>query len=70
VELGLIDGLSDLRSFMRGKYGDKVKLELLEGRKSWLQKTLGLGSQSVVSEAVGSAIGAAKAEAEWNKYGL
>ncbi|WP_025899310.1 S49 family peptidase [Sneathiella glossodoripedis] len=70
VELGLIDGLGDVRSFMREKYGEKVKLQLLEGRKSWLQKTLGLGSQSVVSETVQSVVGAAKAEAEWNKYGL
>jgi len=70
VELGLIDGISDLRSFMHAKYGEKVKLELLEGRRSWIQKTLGLGSQSMVSDAVGSAIGAAKEEAAWQKFGL
>lgn len=70
VELGLIDGVSDLRSFMREKYGEKVKLELLEGRKSWIQKTLGLGSQSFASNAVNSAIGAVKSEAKWQKYGL
>ncbi len=70
VELGLIDGISDLRSFMRAKYGDKVKLQLLEGRRSWIQRTLGLGSQSLVSDAVDSAIGAAKREAAWHKYGL
>ena len=70
LELGLIDGISDLRSFMRAKYGDKVKLQLLEGRRSWIQRTLGLGSQSLVSDAVDSAIGAAKREAAWHKYGL
>nr|WP_206378361.1 S49 family peptidase [Sneathiella limimaris] len=70
VELGLIDGIADLRSFMREKYGEKVKLELLEEKKSFIQRTLGLGSQSMVDRAVDSAIGAAKREAAFNKYGL
>ncbi|OUR79569.1 hypothetical protein A9Q83_03995 [Alphaproteobacteria bacterium 46_93_T64] len=70
VELGLIDGISDLRGFMREKYGKKVKFELLEGRRSWIQKTLGLGSQSLASEAVSSVVDAAKNEAAWNKYSL
>lgn len=70
VELGLIDGLADIRSFMREKYGEKVKLELLEGRKSWLQRTLGLGAQSPMSEAVGAVAERVKSEAHWNRFGL
>jgi len=70
VELGLIDGIADLRSFMREKYGKKVKLQLLEGRRSWIQRTLGLGSQSMVSNAVSSVVDRAKNEAAWNKFGL
>ena len=70
VELGLIDGISDMRSFMREKYGEKVKFQLLEGRKSWFQKTLGLGSQSLTSQAVGDLIASAKNEAHWNRFGL
>lgn len=70
VELGLIDGIGDVRSFMREKYGEKVKFELLEGRRSWIQKTLGLGSQSLTSQAIDSAVSAAKREAAWNRYGL
>lgn len=70
AELGLIDGIGDVRSFMREKYGDKVKFELLEGRRSWIQRTLGLGSQSFTTEAIGSALSAAKSEAAWNRYGL
>jgi signal peptide peptidase SppA len=70
VELGLIDGLGDLRSFMRNKYGDKVKFQLLEGRRSWIQRTLGLGSHSLPSESIGAVIGAAKEESGWNRFGL
>lgn len=70
VELGLIDGLSDMRSFMRKKYGEKVQFELLEGRKSWIQRTLGLGAQSVTSQAIGDLISSAKNEAHWNRFGF
>ncbi len=70
TELGLIDGISDMRSFMRKKYGEKVRFQLLEGRKSWFQKTLGLGSQSITSQAAGDLIASAKNEAAWSRYGL
>ncbi len=69
-ELGLIDGIADMRSFMREKYGEDVKLELHEGRKSWIQKTLGLGSQSLPGVAVGAAIGGIREEASWQRFGL
>ncbi|GLQ06411.1 S49 family peptidase [Sneathiella chinensis] len=69
-DLGLIDGIADLRSFMREKYGDKVKFKLLEGRRSWIQRTLGLGSHSIAAESVGAVIGAARSESEWSRYGL
>jgi len=70
TELGLIDGISDLRSFMREKYGDKVKFHLLAGRRSWIQKTLGLGTQSIAADAVEAVIDASKNETAWSRYGL
>lgn len=70
MELGLIDGISDLRSFMREKYGDKVKFHLLAGRRSWIQKTLGLGTQSIAADAVEAVIDASKNEVAWSRYGL
>ncbi len=38
LELGLIDGLSDLRSKMREKFGKKVKLKLVAPKKGLLPK--------------------------------
>lgn len=35
LERGLIDGLADLRSHMRGLYGDKVKLRLVTQKTPW-----------------------------------
>src|SRR3954471_14629813 len=34
-ELGLVDGLGDLRSVMRGRFGEKVKLRLVQGDRRW-----------------------------------
>ena len=42
LELGLIDGLGDLRSVMRSKFGDKVRLRRVGARQSWLRRRLGL----------------------------
>lgn len=70
VELGLIDGLADLRSFMRDKFGDKVKFKTFEGRKGWLQKRLGLGAKSASVDAIEGLVRAAEHKAVWNRFGL
>lgn len=44
LELGLIDGLGDVRMICREKFGEKVKLPVLSQPKSWLQRRLGLGA--------------------------
>jgi signal peptide peptidase SppA len=37
MELGLVDGMGDLRTIMREKFGDKVKLRMIaEPRRRWL----------------------------------
>lgn len=41
VELGLIDGLGDLRSIMRARFGAKVRLRLVGARVSRLRRLLG-----------------------------
>jgi signal peptide peptidase SppA len=42
LELGLIDGLGDVRSVMRQRFGDKVRLVGVGGRRSWLRRKLGM----------------------------
>jgi signal peptide peptidase SppA len=42
LELGLIDGLSDVRTKMRSLYGEKVRLKLISGERNWLRRRLGL----------------------------
>lgn len=41
LKFGLIDGLGDLRSVMRRKYGEDVKLKVIGEEKSWLRRQLG-----------------------------
>ena len=38
LELGLIDGISDLRSKMQEKFGDKVKLKMVEEKRGLFRK--------------------------------
>ncbi len=44
LERGLIDGLADLRSHMRGLYGDKVKLRLVTQKAPWWRPGGGISS--------------------------
>ena len=43
-KLGLIDGIGDLRSVMRERFGEKVRLVLIAPKRSWLTDRLGIGS--------------------------
>ncbi len=37
LDLGLIDGLGDLRGTMRERFGEKVRLKVVDARRSWLK---------------------------------
>jgi len=65
-ELGLIDGLGDLRSVMREKYGEKVNLHLVGGRKRFgLGRLLG-GQVDLVDQG----FAALEDRAYWSRFGL
>lgn len=50
LDLGLIDGIADLRTLMRERYGKRVKLlEIADGRR-WWQRRLGLGRLNLGQE--------------------
>lgn len=42
LDYGLIDGINDLYSFIQKRYGDKVKIEYIEHKQSWVKKRLGM----------------------------
>lgn len=85
LELGLIDGIADLRGEMRRRYGDKVRLRVVGPARNWLQRRLGPSSHSApfgldsASGAWGAGLGSGMAEgllaaieerALWGRYGL
>src|SRR3546814_1373476 len=44
VELGLVDGLGDLRSVLRQRFGDRLRLVPVGGRRGWLSRQLRPGA--------------------------
>jgi signal peptide peptidase SppA len=74
LSLGLIDGIGDLRSVMREKFGDKVKLKLISERKPWWKKSSensisSLGRWEPVDWA-GGVLATAEERMVWNRFGL
>ncbi len=55
VELGLIDGIGELRQTLRARYGDKVVLKRVDGARPWWRRRfgfagLGPGSRAPATE--------------------
>ena len=73
VELGLVDGIGELRHVMRERYGDKVRLKVVEGPKAWWRRGAqrGLGDFLPDVEGLpGGLIAAVEERALWSRYGL
>lgn len=76
LELGLVDGLGDLRTIMRRKYGPDVRFLTVERPMSWLERRLGRVGFSGLENAdarIGWAsdlISAVEERAHWARFGL
>ena len=70
VEFGLTDGLGDLKSVLRQKFGDKVRLPVVGVTKSWLQRRLGLASQLSSMNLPADLLATAEVRAHWARFGL
>jgi signal peptide peptidase SppA len=66
LALGLIDGLGDMRTVLRQRYGDKVRLRPVVQRRSLLRRRFGLDARA----AAGEAIAAVEEWAHWKRFGL
>lgn len=78
VQLGLIDGLGDMRSVLRKDYGQKVELKLIHAQRGLLGRKLpgvGLKLDSIDATSIASHLGdglisVAEEKALWARYGL
>jgi signal peptide peptidase SppA len=76
LELGLIDGLDDMRSVMRGRYGDKVRFRTYAASEGLLRR-LGLRPSGLVECGGGwgggwadELLASIEARALWSRFGL
>ena len=70
LELGLVDGLGDIRAVLRARYGEKVEMPLVQTGSSlpW-RRSGGLASMFARQGAEG-ALAAAEERAMWARFGL
>jgi signal peptide peptidase SppA len=74
IELGLVDGIGDLRSVLRERYGEKVRTPLIMAERTLLGRRLpGVNIVEALAKQPGLAddlISALEARALWSRYGL
>ncbi|AFB31819.1 MULTISPECIES: S49 family peptidase [spotted fever group] len=58
LDYGLIDGIGDMYSVMKEKFGDNIKFQYLCAKQSWLKKKLGMGSKILTDNLANSLIDA------------
>jgi signal peptide peptidase SppA len=68
LELGLIDGIGDMRSVLRDRFGDKVQLRLIGSQRGWLMRRLRL--TTAPDDWARDLIGAVEERALWARFGL
>ena len=74
LELGLIDGIGDMRSVMRERFGERVRLRLIGGQRSLLGRIRFTPSTSdaplIAGPWVHDLVGALEERMLWSRYGL
>lgn len=73
LDLGLIDGLGDMRDILRRRYGKKVRLELITGARSLFGKRLpgvSLNAEHIAAASVAGLADVAEEKALWGRFGL
>ena len=85
LELGLIDGIGDMRTILRGRFGEKVRLRVVQEDRRWFRRlgfrveslsgqTLMSGPASlpgqIASELPSATLAAVEERALWSRIGL
>lgn len=75
LELGLIDGIDDVRAAMRRRFGDDVKLRVVGEQRSWWRRRFGMNASPAFPFAppadwAGDLISAVEERSLWSRFGL
>ena len=67
LEMGLVDGIGDLRSVMREKLGENVRFRVMARPRGWLQRRLGVEREASLAHELMTTF---EERAIWARYGL
>lgn len=75
LELGLIDGIGELRATLRDRFGKRVRLRSVGRRVGWLRRRFGVSALGEGAPGLGGGLAegllaAVEARAWWGRYGL
>ncbi len=75
LDLGLVDGIGELRQVLRARYGDKVVLKRLDAPRPWWRRRVGLAGlgpppRPEPQDWVTGALAAVEERALWSRFGL
>jgi ClpP class serine protease len=71
VELGLADGIGDLRSALRARFGGKVATPLVSAPRGWFGRAQpGIAAFAGRTDLAQDVVSALEARALWGRYGL
>lgn len=70
LDLGLIDGIGNLNTVLKERYGKKVHINKVGGRRNWLQRRMGLDSAEAGAGLAHGLADALEERAQWGRYGL
>ncbi|MEK9724634.1 MAG: S49 family peptidase [Rhodospirillaceae bacterium] len=74
LDLGLVDGLGDVRGVMRARFGDDVRLRPLDDLRPWWRRRLALAATGAPTAGLGGLgdeiLGAVEERLWWNRFGL
>lgn len=65
-EIGLIDEIGDFYTIIHEKYGDEVKIEIINQNKSWLKKNLSMYADTFLDKVIAQL----KNQTLWDKLGI
>ena len=67
AELGLIDGLGEMRQVLRDRFGDKTRFKQIDGARPWWRRRLPLGGGAAWP---GELVAALEERLLWARFGL
>jgi len=74
-ELGLIDGIGDLHTVLRDRFGEEVKVRMIEASRSWIRRRIGSQplfspSEVLAEDLANGVMSTLEARAVWARYGF